>query len=305
LHSRFEVLVEKQRQIEASAPASFSEETKARATVILMLDPDGRVHREYRLPRPKARASSGASGRGRRSDGSDSAASQPKPPTSDELGDRQLAITFTHQALCVREALHKNARARKRVLALLLHEKVRSEALAMRHDANGTTLHATNGEGFKSPAHERLRAIRTKLDPFEKLHFVEDHQAYDALGQLSEKKLDALIDLLIVELITAHLQRPTPLVMQLAVELKVNVRDDWKPDAEWLGSFQKIQLAHLLTELKGPVHAPAPERKKSELVEQLAKLFADAAEGKVEDKALAAKVNTWLPANLRKANAEH
>ena len=54
-----------------------------------------------------------------------------------------------------------------------------------------------------------------------------------------------------------------------------------------------------ITELKGAVHAPAPQRKKSELVELLAKLFADAADGTLEDKKLAEKLNSWLPANLR------
>jgi ParB family chromosome partitioning protein len=302
LQSRFEALEEKQREIEASAPAVFSEETKARATGFLMLDPDGRVHREYRLPRRKVNASDSHSGHCATDSGGDSDASRPKPPTSDDLSDRQLAVTFTHQAVCVREALHKNAKARKRVLAMLLHETVRSEALAIRHDANGTTLCA-NGEGFKSPAHDRLRAVRAKLDPFVKEHYVEDVEAYERFGQLSEKKLDALIDVLVVELVTAHLQRPTPLVVRLCEELKVNVRDDWRPDADWLGSFQKIQLAHLVSELKGPVHAPAPERKKTELVAQLAKLFADGAAGKLQEEELAGIVNTWLPANLRRLAA--
>jgi hypothetical protein len=34
-------------------------------------------------------------------------------------------------------------------------------------------------------------------------------------------------------------------------------------------------------------------------VHALAKLFSDAAEGKVEDKNLAERVNQWLPCNLR------
>jgi hypothetical protein len=102
-----------------------------------------------------------------------------------------------------------------------------------------------------------------------------------------------------VECITAHPLRRTELVHRLAVELKVNVRDHWRPDAIWLSGFHKFQLAHLITELKGPVHAPSPERKKSELVDQLVKFFADAAEGKLEDKQLAERVNRWLPSNLR------
>jgi len=47
----------------------------------------------------------------------------------------------------------------------------------------------------------------------------------------------------------------------------------------------------LITNLPGDVHAPAPERKKNELVEQLATLFADACAGTLPDEKLAAKVN--------------
>jgi hypothetical protein len=37
------------------------------------------------------------------------------------------------------------------------------------------------------------------------------------------------------------------------------------------------------------------------LLAELDKLFADAVEGKLEDKTLAEKVNQWLPVNLRPA----
>jgi hypothetical protein len=94
--------------------------------------------------------------------------------------------------------------------------------------------------------------------------------------------------------------RETKLVRHLATELGVNVRDDWRPDAAWLAGYRKIQLSHLMAELRGPVYDPAREtRKKSELVGALATLFTEAAEGKLEDKALATRVNGWIPANLR------
>jgi hypothetical protein len=51
--------------------------------------------------------------------------------------------------------------------------------------------------------------------------------------------------------------------------------------------------------MKGSIHAPAPETKKSALVEILSKLFADAANDKLEDKKLTQRVNSWLPSNLR------
>ena len=121
---------------------------------------------------------------------------------------------------------------------------------------------------------------------------------------LSDKKLDALIDLLTVECITAHLQRRTELVWRLAQELGVEVRRYWRPDERWLSGYQKIQLAHLIGELRGPVYAKAAElKKKSELVSDLAKLFTDAAEGRLEDAKVAAKLNAWLPSNLREAAA--
>jgi hypothetical protein len=49
--------------------------------------------------------------------------------------------------------------------------------------------------------------------------------------------------------------------------------------------------------------ANVESKKKSELVADLAKLFADAAEGRMEDAALAARLNVWLPFNLRPQQA--
>ena len=66
-----------------------------------------------------------------------------------------------------------------------------------------------------------------------------------------------------------------------------------------LSSYQKIQLAHLFGELHGPRYAKATEiMKKSDIVIALAKLFTDAAEGRLEAE-LADKLNAWLPSNLR------
>jgi hypothetical protein len=93
-------------------------------------------------------------------------------------------------------------------------------------------------------------------------------------------------------------------VRHLADKLKVNIRNHWSPDAAWLAGFQKIQLAELVTQLLGPAHTPPLERKKSELVETLATLFATAADGQIEDKKLAERLNQWLPSNLRDAKEE-
>ncbi|MGD0770580.1 MAG: ParB/RepB/Spo0J family partition protein [Tepidisphaeraceae bacterium] len=298
---RIDTLEKVANEIVEAAPKFFGEATKAVGTVFLTLDPDGQVRREFRLPRPEGRRSGNGNGRA----GEAGSGGQPEPPTSDDLSDRQLAATFTHQTLAVREALLKATDSRKRILAMILHEKVRSEALAIRHEANGITLHATQDETFASAAGQQVKEKRTQLDPFAEDHFVEDQAAYDRLGELTDNRLDKLIDLLTVECVTAHLQRRTELVHQLSVELKVNIRTFWRPDGAWLTSYQKIQLVHLMAELHGSTYNPDNEsRKKSELVEVLAKLFADAAEGKLEDKQLAERANQWLPSNLREISPD-
>jgi ParB family chromosome partitioning protein len=294
VQTKLEALDDEEQALTKAAEIHYAEATKAVGTAFLMLDPDGRVRREYRVPRSRHSASANGNGH------ADGTVEAPKPPTPDDLREPQLGTTFTHQALAVREALLKDAAIRKRILALILHDKVRSEALAIRHDANGTTVHADNAEGFASAALDMLRKRRAELDPLRDKHCVEDDAAYEALSKLSDKKVDALIELLIVECITAHLQRRTELVWRLAQELGVDVRRYWRPDERWLSGYQKIQLAHLIGELRGPVFiAPAESKKKSELVTELAKLFADAAEERLEDAKLAAKVNAWLPSNLR------
>jgi ParB family chromosome partitioning protein len=297
---RIDALEKAANEIAEAAPKFFSEATKAVGTVFLTLDSDGQVRREFRLPKRQGRQSANGSGVGEV--GTDG---QPKPPTSDDLSDRQLAATFTHQTLAVREALLKASGSRKRILALILHEKVRSEALAIRHEANEITLQVTQDETSASAAAQRIKEKRIELDPFAEDHFVEDQAAYHRLIELSDSRLDKLIELLTVECVTAHLQRRTDLVCHLSVELKVDIRRFWRPDEAWLAGYQKIQLAHLMAELRGSIYNPASEsRKKTELIEVLSKLFSDAAEAKLEDKQLAERVNQWLPSNLREAKEE-
>jgi ParB family transcriptional regulator, chromosome partitioning protein len=299
LNAKLEALDAEEQAITKDATVHYAEATKAVGTTFLLLDPDGRVRTEHRIPRvqyPQAGNTNRVNGR------SDSGSGEvPKPPTADDLKDLQLATTFTHQALGVREALLKAGATRKRILAMILHDKVHSEALSIRLDVNSTTINASNGEGFSSTALDTLRHRRKELDPLQDMPYVSDRAAYTALTAMPDKELNGLIDLLTVECITAHLQRRTELVWILATELGVEVRRYWRPDERWLSSYQKIQLAHLFGELHGPRYAKATEiMKKSDIVIALAKLFTDAAEGRLED-TLAAKVNAWLPSNLREA----
>jgi ParB family chromosome partitioning protein len=298
LERRFEALEAEEREIEAAAEVVYSEATKSAATMFLLCLPDGSVRREVRVPRRSRRTERGGhAGSGNGSGDSRSSGSRIPVPTSDDLGERQRATAFTHQAIAVRDALLKSDAVRKRLLAMILLPTVRSEALSIRHDPNSTTVCATQ-EGFKSEALQRLHTERAKLVPLPDHGGASDVEVYEKLATLSSAKLDALIDLLTTECLQAHLQRETPLVAYLAETLKVNVRAHWTPDGNWFGVYTKAQLAHLLAELKGAVHAPSADRKKSDLVVQLTVLFEQARDGKLEDDKLADRVNTWLPSVL-------
>ena len=299
LEEKFEALEAEQREIEEVAQVVYSEATKAIATMFLLCLPDGQVQREVRVPRASRKGgedNTSSDGRGARGD---SGQANTPVPTSDDLSDRQVAAAFAHQAIAVRSALLDHPVVLRRVAALMLSQAVRgSDALALRRDANGVSL-AAEQEGFSSTAFDRIRALRAELDPLAGDDFVQDVDAYAKLSKIKDKKLDALIELLVTECLTASLARPTPLICILAEELRVDLRRSWTPDGHWLSGYTKAQLAHLLVELKGPVHAPAPERKKSDLVVQLAMLFEQAREGTLDDNVLAQRVNAWLPANLR------
>ncbi len=275
-----------------AAKGRYDEATKCRATVFLVLSAEGEVERHYRIPASQPK----------RPDGQASQVGEPEapppPPTANDLSDRQRAATFTHEAIAVRHAVAAKALVRKRLLVLALHDKVRTDALAIRREANGTTIHAEGVETFKSQTFALLRSERNAIDPFKGERSIDEEKAYRKLSKLSEKALDRLIGTLIPDLLTGHGQRATPLLGILAKALDVSVRKHWTPDADWLSGYQKIQLADLIGTLKGPVHGSAAlQRKKSELVEQLAALFSQAANAPkgFDDAGLAERVNSWVP----------
>ncbi len=97
IQAKFEALEDEERATVKAAPVQFSEATKAIGTAFLMLDPDGRVCREFRVPR--RRGSTSTSGNG---DGVPDS-QEAKPRTSEDLSDGQRSATFTHHVLAIRE----------------------------------------------------------------------------------------------------------------------------------------------------------------------------------------------------------
>jgi len=291
--ARLDAIEEEAEAILRKAEGKYDEATKCRATVFLVVSPEGGVERHYRVPRPGPKERKGKGGGvGPVAEG------PPPPPTADHLSDRQRAATYTHEAIAVREAVLGSPLVRKRLIVLALHDRVRTDAISVRRDANATTLHAESSETIKSETFATLRKRRNEIDPFKGKEHVEEDEAYRALGKLPEKALDTLIAALTADILSGHGQRETPLLKTLAEELKVSIRKHWTPDADWLSGYQKIQLADLIGTLKGKVYGGAAlSRKKSELVEELAALFsqAAAAPGGFDDPKLAERVNRWVP----------
>jgi len=278
----------------AEARGTYSEETKAIGMVLLILDPDGRIERRHCVPRPDSRSSAGGDANGAMG------TNGPVPvPTCDDLSPKQLAAVLTHQALAVREAIAKDRLVRKRLIVLALHERVRTDAITIRHTANGTRLHARSGESLRSEVWDAQQARRKEIDPLTDQEHYDEVEAYTQLERLSDKELDALIAVLIVESLTNHAQRSTPLIDRLAEELSVSLRTQWTPDASWLNGYCKAQLADLVGKFRPAARASALQRKKSELVSELAGLFQRAATpGEITDTDLAQRANAWLPARL-------
>ncbi|MGD9689516.1 MAG: ParB/RepB/Spo0J family partition protein [Phycisphaerales bacterium] len=281
-----------EREIVEATPGRFGEVTKAKGTVFLIPSPDGRVERRYCLPR-----------KGKRS--RETVAAEPEaeaPLTSDTLIARQAADYYAHHALAVREAVSKDRLVRKRLIVLALHPKVRSDGLAVSREANATTHHAHDTEGFQSAVQAEQAARFKDADPFAKLASIDEADGYKKLARLSEKELDALIAVLIVESLTGHPFRATPLLEAIGKELEVSVRSTWTPDAAFLSGYSKSQLAHLAGVLKGAapdsvIVTSALTRKKSQLVDELAALFSQAAHAPagIEDKELVKRANAWVP----------
>src|SRR5580658_4348104 len=96
IQTKLEALDDEEQTLTRAAEVHYTEATKAVGTTFLLLDPDGRVRREYRVPRGRGGASSNGNGHAGGASGD-----TPKPPTSDDLREGQLATTYTHQALGV------------------------------------------------------------------------------------------------------------------------------------------------------------------------------------------------------------
>lgn len=266
----------------ARATVSYSEATKAQGTVYLILDADGRVERQYRVPRAK--------------DHKEAATRPDQPLTSDDLSDAQLAELRTHELLAVREALMDDPCARKRLLIMALHDNVGREAIMVRTHATGADLHADTSGEFRSAMREAQIQRRAEVDPFVNLTTLSEVGMYERLKDLSEPELDALLATLTVRILTNRLESRSPLIGVLMSDLRINLRDHWTPDERWLNRYTKPQLAHLLVTLQesnetadlqrsetdSPSTAPTPsatttdawlQHKKSELVSTAAALF--------------------------------
>lgn len=318
LYEAVDRLDEQAEQIEADAIPRHAEETKALGTMFLIVGADGGVMTEARLPRSSHKATGSREG---------SSGVPCKVPGAelgtDHLSDKQVRAALVHEVVAVRSALSvddaRADRTRRVVLALLLHRAVSaSPALLVRRSADPIdqffaldpqTPGSPGSPGSSKASHPhpsivftpwaKTVARRDAADPLRDQSWVDEAEAYGVINQLDDRRLDALIESLIVAAVSGSLSHRSPLAGLLASDLEVDVRASWTPDAEWFKGYRKLQLARLIGELRGPAHGAAAERrKKSELVEEVASLFKEADAGRMADPDLSARVNGWTPACL-------
>lgn len=293
---KIDSLNEKEDKLLESATPFYDEATRAHGCVFLLIDPDGRVHTEYRIPRMRG-SNVGANGT--------SHSNKPlSVPTPEDLSDRQKSEVWVHETIAVRRALLDDAKRQKVLLVMMLHGTVQNNGLLIRSDADPIERYVElqsgeHGSGFSSPLWDELAAGRDKCDIFDDCAWLETPEAYPKLMALKDKQLDQLLSHLTVRAVSGALHHRSPLTAQIADELEIEVREHWLPTESWLKGYRKIQLAGLIGQLRGPAHGAAAERmKKSELVTSLATLFAKARAGELEDEALADRVNNWQPSCL-------
>lgn len=269
-------------KVVAKSPATYSEQDKAKATTFVILDPSGSVRVEHRIARKKAESA-----------GNGQPAALDKPLDADTITDGQKVAVYAAHAFAVRQALLADPHRCKVLTVMALHEHIRSEGLAIRPDPNDSTLHADHNPDLKSAAKVDLDERRQTLDPLVDKTVINDVDAYTVLMKLDEAKLDELIVLLTVALITNRSLKANGLVTRLASDLKVNLRDHWTPDGPWLKGYRKVQLTDLMTKLVGV--PPLADSKHSQLVASLAEVFSMAKADTHGDKKVAERVCKWLP----------
>ena len=297
LYDRSEALEEQYREVADDAEPVYSEAVKAVGTMFLLLDPGGQVQQEVRIPRQQRTGHTQTTGE---------ATEAPKPPTSEDLSDRQKEAAYVHETLAVRSALlHDYAdRTRRVLLVLMLAEGVYRDGLLARAESDPVGRYVQNRPEDKGPfvseAWDQINQEDAERNPFAKTMGTDPVKAYQRLMKLDDAQLNGLIDLLIVQRVAGSLQHHTALIARLVQDLGVQLRDYWTPNAEWFASYKKIQLAQLIGKLRGKTHGTAAERmKKTELVNALDSLFADARDGKLDDPAVAERVNAWVPSCVR------
>ena len=276
-------LDEEESELYYRAAPDCSEATLTAATVFLSIGADGGIDSYSRLPRAQHTQTT--------------IASAESLPNLNNLSEAQQSELFTQELIAVREALAADRIARKRILVMVLHDRIERDAIMLHRHTHGADAHSRT-QGFVSSILDAQRERRNSADIVAQEESVSEVEAYERLCSLTEEGLDALIDTLTLDVLRANTNKPTPFVRKLRETLGVQIRSCWTPDASWLSGYRKAQLAELFGQLNGPTHGPATApRKKAELISCLAHLFKTAAHSpaQIDDPELVEQLNTWLP----------
>jgi ParB family transcriptional regulator, chromosome partitioning protein len=87
---------------------------------------------------------------------------------------------------------------------------------------------------------------------------------------------------------------------RVALELGINMREWWTPDATFLSGIRREQLLMVALDVGAVSHIQGlTSRSKQEIVAELARYFSDAASGEPADDPAHRCANEWLPGILK------
>jgi ParB family transcriptional regulator, chromosome partitioning protein len=234
-----------------------------------------------------------------------------RPALSVEL----IRYVVKHKSAAVQAALLRNYRKAKEMATLLLLLGARYDGRVRLSPHSSLSLMS---EPVRQRACQEIEAIAAGLagalglqpaaengrEPVDGLSRLltggAAHDLYEALGQLSDEELDRLMILL--PLLCFGQQNPDvldaddSLFNRIAVELGLNMREWWVPDATFLSSLRREQLLMVALECGAMSRIQGlTSRSKTEAVAELAQHFVAASLPDAPDDDVTRAANQWLP----------
>ncbi|MFQ6550653.1 ParB/RepB/Spo0J family partition protein [Aestuariibius sp. 2305UL40-4] len=265
----------------------FTATQKAHAGVMVAIAWDGTLDLRQGLVRPEDQAAAAEAGVIEES--RHAKAAKPATPYPTSVMDDLAAI----RTGCIQAALIRKPELALDLLTFALSTPCYADAMPLQiggKAARNTPEKAD--EGMALP--DRLAPKEYRMP----LNGSEASDAFTAFRAQSKKARNAMLTEQITRLFAADLalDRPTPLVEQIANLAEADIRSIWTPTKDFLARLKSDQLDGIMAEIIGTEIAPAfAKSPKKDKVEKLHKMFTEETARAGLSKEAKARLDAWLP----------